>query len=121
MADLSGLRLDLQRALDESLDWLVEVRAAGLLSSARLAEQDVATVERLRSRATSSLISIGFLGAFSSGKSFLLSGLQGLLELREVISGDTVADQYIGLLPSAPTPTNACPTTVVPVRDQYSE
>jgi len=37
------------------------------------------------------------------------------MELKRVISDGSTADKYIGLLPSAPTPTTACPATVIPV------
>lgn len=71
---------------------------------------------RLRTRAASTLINVALLGAFSSGKSFLLSGLQGGLELVEVPTADGhMADKFVGLLPSSPVPTTACPASVVPV------
>ncbi|WP_189710465.1 dynamin family protein [Streptomyces anandii] len=62
---------------------------------------------------------MALLGAFSSGKSFLLSGLQGGLELVEVPTADGhTADKFVGLLPSSPVPTTACPASVVPVDGQ---
>jgi hypothetical protein len=70
---------------------------------------------RLRKRAGCSLINIALFGAYSSGKSFLISGLQGGLTVKKIRTADgTTADKYVGLLPSAPTPTSACPASVVP-------
>ncbi|MFE9846229.1 dynamin family protein [Streptomyces goshikiensis] len=81
--------------------------------------EDAGTMTRLRTRAASSLINVALLGAFSSGKSFLLSGLQSGLELVEVPTADgQTADKFVGLLPSSPVPTTACPASVVPVGDQ---
>ncbi len=77
--------------------------------------KDLEAVRRLRTRAASSLINVALLGGFSSGKSFLVSGLQGGLALTRVMSDDDVSDKFIGLLPSAPIPTTACPASVVPV------
>ncbi|SHM25774.1 P-loop NTPase family protein [Actinacidiphila paucisporea] len=75
----------------------------------------MATV-RLRTRALSTLLNVSLLGRQSSGKSFLISGLQGGLEYLQVSDGDGgYADKYLGILPSSPTPTTACPSTVVPV------
>lgn len=80
---------------------------------------DAGTMTRLRTRAASTLINVALLGAFSSGKSFLLSGLQGGLELVEVPTADGhTADKFVGLLPSSPVPTTACPASVVPVDGQ---
>ncbi len=81
--------------------------------------EDAGTMKRLRTRAASTLINVALLGAFSSGKSFLLSGLQRGLELVEVpTSNGQTADKFVGLLPSSPIPTTACPASVVPVDEQ---
>ncbi|MFC4036208.1 dynamin family protein [Streptomyces polygonati] len=80
------------------------------------AARDVEELHRLRTRGSSVLINVAMLGAFSSGKSFLLSGLQGHLELMKVDSiAGVPSDRFVGLLPSSPVPTTACPATVVPV------
>ncbi|MEV6107977.1 hypothetical protein AB0M28_25220 [Streptomyces sp. NPDC051940] len=50
----------------------------------------------------------------NSGKSFLLSGLQGGLGLVQVPGGGLSGDKYVGPLPSSPVPTTACPARVVP-------
>ncbi|WP_435060429.1 hypothetical protein [Streptomyces sp. bgisy060] len=58
----------------------------------------------------------GVLGRQSSGKSFLISGLQkGLRYERFERPDGGYTKQYIGILPSSPTPTTACPSTVRPV------
>lgn len=114
-------RAELREVLDRSERWL---HRAGTVPEApaewaREIRQDAATVKRLRTRAASALINVALLGAFSSGKSFLLSGLQGGLELVEVPTADGLtADKFVGLLPSSPVPTTACPASVVPVDDQ---
>ncbi|MDT0450760.1 dynamin family protein [Streptomyces hesseae] len=116
-------RGELRDVLDRSEAWLRD--------AARLPEvpaewpeelrAEAATVRRLRTRAASTLINVALLGAFSSGKSFLLSGLQGGLELVEVQTPDGLtADKFVGLLPSSPVPTTACPATVVPVDGRQS-
>ncbi|WTW98480.1 dynamin family protein [Streptomycetaceae bacterium NBC_01309] len=123
MTDLEGLRSELNRTLELGCRWLAGLDAV-LPGDGGAREQRAADVERLvrlHQRAASSLINIGLLGGFSSGKSFLLSGLQGHLTLRQVIHGGVLADQFIGILPSAPTPTTSCPATVVPVKDSEGE
>ena len=121
MADVDRLRADLRHVLDQAQEWLVDLTKSSTAVSHQehqelgLAE-DIYALSRLRTRAASSLINVALLGGFSSGKSFLLSGLQRGTELRQVSLGDgSTADKYIGLLPSAPTPTTACPATVIPV------
>ncbi|MGW0661071.1 dynamin family protein [Streptodolium elevatio] len=123
MTDLEGLRSELNRMLELGSRWLAGLDAV-LPGDDGAREQragDVERLVRLRQRAASSLINIGLLGGFSSGKSFLLSGLQGHLTLRQVVHGGVLADQFIGILPSAPTPTTSCPATVVPVKDPEGE
>ncbi|WP_436775082.1 hypothetical protein [Yinghuangia sp. YIM S09857] len=123
MTDLEGLRSELDRALERGIRWVAGLD--GVLPGDDGAREqrgaDVVRLVRLRQRAASSLINIGLLGGFSSGKSFLLSGLQGHLTLRQVIHGGVLADQFIGILPSAPTPTTSCPATVIPVKDADGE
>ncbi|MFF4225845.1 hypothetical protein ACX9I7_06735 [Streptomyces sp. L500] len=116
-------RGELRDVLDRSEAWLRD--AAGLPEvPAEWPEElraDAAAVKRLRTRAASALINVALLGAFSSGKSFLLSGLQGGLELVEVQTADGLtADKFVGLLPSSPVPTTACPASVVPVDGRQS-
>lgn len=115
---MTELRTRLRDTLQRSEDWLRAV--AGLPETPAQWPQDAVrdadALGRLRTRAASSLINVALLGAFSSGKSFLLSGLQGRLELLKVTTAAGVpADRFVGLLPSSPVPTTACPATVVPV------
>jgi hypothetical protein len=118
MNEVERLRADLQVALGDAERWLGAMLSLadmdlGLPSTAG---KDSEAVGRLRTRAASSLINVAFLGGFSSGKSFLIGGLQGGLTLTRVKRDDgEVSDKFIGLLPSAPTPTTACPARVVPV------
>ena len=118
--DVGEARQELRDLLDRSETWLLSVAAAPETPTEWPEElqRDVDTMRRLRTRAASTLINVALLGAFSSGKSFLLSGLQGGLELVEVPTSDGLtADKFVGLLPSSPLPTTACPASVVPVDD----
>ena len=75
-----------------------------------------AALTQLRTRAASTLINIAMFGAFSSGKSFLVSGMQGHLDVIEAEGSDGLpAEKFIGLLPSSPIPMSACPAQIVPV------
>jgi predicted GTPase len=75
----------------------------------------------LRNRALSTQLNVGLLGRQSSGKSFLISGLQGGLEyFRVTDDDDDHFDEYRGILPSSANPTTACPSTVVPVESDAS-
>jgi hypothetical protein len=119
MGGVESLRDELEAAMQQAESWisrLVEIEGDFPIGHGQGLLEDARTIGSLRSRAASALINIAFMGAFSSGKTFLLSGLQGGLEYTQVSVGDgQVSDKYIGLLPSAPTPTTTCPTTVVPV------
>src|SRR5262249_789330 len=76
-------------------------------------------IRGLKTRAASSLINVAFVGQFSSGKSFLIGGLQRKLAYESVIGADDMPpDQDLGLLYSAGRHTTACPVTVVPVSDE---
>ncbi|MEU1357819.1 dynamin family protein [Streptomyces cinnamoneus] len=116
--DVDETRGELRDVLDRSEAWLRDAAALPEVPGEWPGELrgEAATVKRLRTRAASTLINVALLGAFSSGKSFLLSGLQGGLELVEVQTADgQTADKFVGLLPSSPVPTTACPASVVPV------
>uniref|UniRef100_UPI001EF45BA8 hypothetical protein n=1 Tax=Frankia sp. CiP3 TaxID=2880971 RepID=UPI001EF45BA8 len=115
------LRDELRDTLARSEAWLRRTVAMPdtAAESLRDVERDAEAIGKLRTRAASTLINVALLGAFSSGKSFLLSGIQGGLELVQVQSGDgSSADKFVGLLPSAPVPANACPASVVPVGEE---
>jgi len=65
----------------------------------------------LQDRAKSELLSIAFFGAFSSGKSFLISGLNQKVDWYER-DGRV---QFAPLLPTSPRHTSNCPVAVEPV------
>jgi hypothetical protein len=65
----------------------------------------------LQDRAKSELLSIAFFGAFSSGKSFLISGLNQKVDWYERDG----RDQFAPLLPTSPRHTSNCPVAVEPV------
>jgi hypothetical protein len=117
--DVDSLQRDLQQTLGRGSSWLRSLRTADIAFRAdgipdlRTVEE---LVEKIRVRAASSLLKVAMFGAFSSGKSFLLSGLQGRLSVEQVADEHGEMDvMYVGLLPSAGGPMNACPATVVPV------
>jgi hypothetical protein len=124
MRDVESLRLEIRHLLDRGEKWLKD----GLrleLDDDDVQEEVVeaaSIIRQLRIRTTSSLLNVAFLGGFSSGKSFLIGGLQNQLEYAPVTTDDgMVSDQYIGLLHSAAKASTACPATVVPVEesDEY--
>ncbi|MFD8046744.1 hypothetical protein ACFV5E_25380 [Streptomyces chartreusis] len=97
------------RAVDEVSDLLPDARDLG---------SDVERMEALRTRALSTMLKVALLGRQPSGKSFLISGLQGGLEYLPFIDEDgEQSDEYVGILPSSASPTTACPSTVIPVGD----
>ena len=102
--------------------WLHVPPDIDISSTAEFVQNDewaARTIRQLQSRATSSLINVGLIGEFSSGKSFLVGGLQGRLEYAPVTNDDGMtSDQYIGILHSASKASTACPASVVPVRDE---
>ncbi|MGM1063018.1 dynamin family protein [Saccharothrix sp. Mg75] len=120
MNDLVRCQAELREVLDRLSVWLADTASlddpAPDPGAADDLAADVELVATLRTRAASSLINLALVGHFSSGKSFLLSGLQQRLDYTPVVNdlGDT-ADKYTGLLPSASEPTSACPATVIPV------
>ncbi|KIZ13674.1 dynamin family protein [Streptomyces natalensis] len=118
MTDIAGVQMDLEDALEEAEQWLTSLGA--LSADSGIAVDALAAalkrVEALRARASSVLMNVALLGAFSSGKSFLLSGLQGGLQL-EIVGN---ARKYIGLLPSDTRPTSTCPATVEPVAQRQA-
>lgn len=117
---IEELRVELRQALDRGTAWLGAVADAPTVTEEwrAEAERDARLMRQLRTRAASSLINVALLGAFSSGKSFLLSGLQGKLDLLQETGSDGLpAEKFVGLLPSSPVPTTACPATVSPVDD----
>ena len=59
----------------------------------------------IQDRAKSELLSIAFFGAFSSGKSFLISGLNQKIDWYEREG----RDQFVPLLPTSPRQTSNCP------------
>jgi len=83
-----------------------------------LAELEEQPFHRIRSKIRSGLINIAVCGAFSSGKSFLISGLIKRLtwirKSHEEVGDFDNLDDYISFLPSSPEQTSSCPLAVVP-------
>ncbi|HXC82111.1 MAG TPA: hypothetical protein VNV62_09700 [Trebonia sp.] len=118
VTQVSELHHKLRDALERAEIWSEELAAASVFSTTSVVSDEVGTtLAHLRTRAASTLINVAMFGTFSSGKSFLVSGLQGHLEVVEVPSDGFVAEKFIGLLPSSPEPTSSCPAQVVPVAE----
>ncbi|MFF7299072.1 hypothetical protein [Streptomyces sp. NPDC008265] len=117
MASVDEVREELLRSLDRSEEWLNGLRnIPGLAISDAEIDEQVHALRGQRGRAQSSLLNVGLLGRQSSGKSFLISGLQkGLRYLRFERPDGSIGKQYTGILPSSPTATTACPSTVRPI------
>jgi hypothetical protein len=120
MEALEQLKLRLQRDLRQAEQWIRAIdgfQARQQLPITRVEDlgRETSQIRALRTRAASTLLTVAFLGEFSSGKSFLISGLQGHLKLEQVQGNGRALHKYTGLLPSSPRPTNSCPATVVPV------
>src|SRR6266487_6673060 len=102
---VSELHAQLYDVLARAELWTSALRAVPQLSTASVAASEGldAELSHLRTRAASALINVAMFGAFSSGKSFLVSGLQGHLEVFQVQGSDGLpAEMFIGLLPSSP-------------------
>jgi hypothetical protein len=113
---VSELHAKLRDVLERAEIWSGELAAAPDFSPDSAACDDArVTLAHLRTRAASALINVAMFGTFSSGKSFLVSGLQGHLDVIEVQIEGFVAEKFIGLLPSSPEPATSCPARVVPV------
>ncbi|WP_253847810.1 dynamin family protein [Actinosynnema pretiosum] len=105
--------------LGDAAEWLrAKSDFDGLPTGSESVELDVDTINRYRTRASSALINIGMVGTFSSGKSFLVSALQGKLDYAPVRGEDGMSsDRYLGLLYSSGRATTVCPASVQPVDD----
>jgi hypothetical protein len=68
-------------------------------------------------RANSELLSIAFFGAFSSGKSFLISALNKKVDWFQVGGHE----QFAPILPVSPRHTSSCPVAVEPLPRKYTE
>ncbi len=84
-------------------------------------------VERVRRKIKSQLMNIAVCGAFSSGKSFLISGLIGRLTWYRPQAGevspffeDEEIDAYSSFLPSSPEQTSSCPLAIIPGEENRS-
>ncbi len=124
MMPLEEARVELRHLLGRCEDWLGTVgEASDILPGAATDDLDSAVelIRAMRTRALSTMLKVALLGRQSSGKSFLISGLQGHLEYITIIDEDgEPSDEYLGLLPSSASPTTACPSTVIPVGDDPS-
>lgn len=122
MGEVEHLQVQLRNSLDRVERWYSDGLELGIDSDQAQKEEFLhaaRTIRQLRTRATSSMINIALLGGFSSGKSFLVGGLQRRLEYAPITDEDgNTSEQYVGILPSASKATTACPASVVPVEPE---
>ncbi|MFF4496135.1 dynamin family protein [Streptomyces sp. NPDC001546] len=111
---------ELKHLLSRCERWLCDEEGPrALLPDTDGLADDAARMEALRTRVLSSMLNVALLGRQSSGKSFLISGLQGGLEYVPITDEDGMPSaEFLGVLPSSARPTTACPCTVVPVGDE---
>ncbi|MEU9101260.1 hypothetical protein [Streptomyces sp. NPDC048361] len=120
MTPVEEARDELKHLLTRCERWLGDEGGVNALlpEMAGLAD-DAARMADLRTRALSSMLNVALLGRQSSGKSFLISGLQGGLEYVPITDEDGMSSaEFLGILPSSARPTTACPCTVIPVGDE---
>jgi hypothetical protein len=122
MAAVEEMRNELMHVLGDCERWLDTL--GDLPSVPPDIEGVAADIDHLRGQRTrtlSTLLNVGLLGRQSSGKSFLINGLQGGLEYFPITDEDgSQADEYLGILPTSANPTTACPSTVAPVENDPS-
>lgn len=76
MRDLNGQRAQLVAAIERADSWFrsLDDLPGQLFTSPPSYQREISELRPLGVRASSTLINLAFLGTFSSGKSFLLSG-----------------------------------------------
>ncbi|MEV6552298.1 dynamin family protein [Streptomyces sp. NPDC051597] len=119
MMPVEEARDELKHLLSRCERWLCDEEGVrDLLADADGLTDDAARLEALRTRVLSSMLNVALLGRQSSGKSFLISGLQGGLEYIPITDEDGMPSaEFLGVLPSSARPTTACPCTVIPVEE----
>lgn len=118
MSELDSLRFEIDQLLATAERWLTDGLNLGLDPDQACAGllEDAAIVRESRVRAASNLLNVAFLGGFSSGKSFLIGGLQKHLQYVLIDRPDElISEQYLGLLHSTAKVATACPAMVIPV------
>ncbi|RME58326.1 hypothetical protein D6779_06645 [Candidatus Parcubacteria bacterium] len=121
--DNSEIYRELRDACDEILDGMIDV-VSGFNKikktnrrRRRKSAYNLDFLQSLRARAKSELLTIAFFGAFSAGKSFLISGLINRLDwFSHDYHGRTI-DRYVPLIPGSPRSTSSCPLAVEPAAD----
>ncbi len=97
---------------------LREVNAEGSIVEQGYSEE---VFSKLLERANSELLSIAFFGAFSSGKSFLISALSNRVEYKVQQDQGQAREYFISRIPSSPRPTSSCPLAVEPLPTKEKE
>ncbi len=103
--------------LAASYDQLLHADGIALSNSIKALES--APFEQARAKLRSQLINMAICGAFSSGKSFLISALIDRIKwypdpsAKDMLAAQEV-DRYTTLLPVSPQQTNSCPLAIIP-------
>lgn len=121
--DVERLRAELRHLLGRAVTWLDALAKLEVEFDEAQQEdwtESLRDIRALRARAASTLLTVAFVGKFSSGKSFLIGGLQEQLTYAPVTNHDgMLSEQYVGLLHSASRASTHCPVTIVPVDDDW--
>jgi Dynamin family len=120
LMEIESRQSELVSLLSDTESWYARVgelsrTPRGSALNFNVSGSDVEEITILRTRASRSLLTVAFLGEFSSGKSFLINALQGVLRYESVRTGGRLKKRYIGLLPSSTVPMTAHPSRIVPV------
>ncbi len=95
------------------------LRSDGISLGNSIKELEAAPFDAARAKLRSQLINIAVCGAFSSGKSFLISALIDRIRwypdprAKDMFQSQEV-DRYATLLPTSPQQTNSCPLAIIP-------
>lgn len=117
--EVETLQAELCDTLESAMRWLQAEQGLIVVNKMGMsnAGEDLRALKGLLNRASSLLIKIAMVGRFSSGKSFLVGGIQEKLEYLPMTDEDGIpSDQYVGLLHSASIAANACPVSIIPVQ-----
>lgn len=104
--------LSIQGIAADYYNLLREVNEEGLISRSGYSND---VFVRLLDRADSELLRIAFFGAFSSGKSFLISALSNKVTYVTRTENKKQQEYYSSVIPTSPRPTSSCPLAVEPL------
>lgn len=111
--DLKGICAEILNSMIEVVTEFDKLKVSSAKKSSK-SSYNLELLQSLTSRAESELLTIAFFGAFSAGKSFLISGLIGRLDWFSHNHLGKTTDQYVPLIPGSPRSTSSCPLAVEP-------